>query len=380
MRITQVKAIPVSAGMQNGRNYLFVKVETDDGLYGLGEAGITGKELAVQGAIQHFDEQLRGEDPTRIEHIWQRLFRGNFFKGGQILTAAISAVDLALWDIKGKALGVPVWELLGGKCRDKVACYAHIDGNNPEQLADDAVTKVKEGFRFVRFHIPEEVGQILEPRRAVPQTVDRLAAVRDAVGNDVEICIDFHTRLDPIDAVRLCEATIPYDLFFAEDPVRSENPAAYAFVREHTNVPIAGGEELASKWEFQPLIEGDLIDYVRLDLCIVGGLTEARKIAGWAEAHYQKLAPHNPLGPVSTAACAHLDFASPLFGVQELSRKPGYLPDLFPQQLSFRDGDLLLPDGAGLGIDIDEDAIDDHPFQMTVPIELRRDDGSVTNW
>ena len=379
MKITKIRAIPVNSGIGT-RNYLFVKVETDEGLYGLGEAGITGKELAVEGAIRHFDEQLRGEDPSRIEHIWQRLFRGNFFKGGQILTAAISAVDLALWDIKGKALGVPVWDLLGGKCRDKVVCYAHITGDSPEALAIDAVNKVREGFKFVRFGVPEEPGGILEPRRAVPQTVEMLAAVREAVGNDIEICIDFHTRLDPIDAVRLCDAVAPYDLFFAEDPVRSENPDAYAFVRRHTNVPIAGGEELATKWEFKPLIERDLIDYVRVDLCIVGGLTEARKIAGWAEAHYQKLAPHNPLGPVSTASCAHLDFASPLFGVQELSRKPGYLEDLFPRQLRFEDGYLLLPEGPGLGVDINEEAVADHPFQMPSAHELHMDDGSVTNW
>ncbi len=379
MKISSVRAIPVNSGV-GSRNYLFVKVETDEGLYGLGEAGITGKELAVAGVIQHFDEQLRGEDPRRIEHIWQRLFRGNFFKGGQILTAAISAVDLALWDIKGKALGAPVWDLLGGKCRDKVVCYAHINGNSPEELAVDATSKVRDGFKFVRFGIPEEPGGILEPRRAVPQTVERLAAVREAVGDEIEICIDFHTRLDPIDAVRLCDAAAPYNLFFAEDPVRSENPDAYAFVRQHTNVPIAGGEELATKWEFKPLIERDLIDYVRVDLCIVGGLTEARKIAGWAEAHYQKLAPHNPLGPVSTAACVHLDIASPLFGVQELSRMPGYLADVFPHQLRFEDGYLLLPEGPGLGVEMNEEAIGDHRFQISTPTELRRDDGSVTNW
>ena len=379
MKITRIRAIPVNSGMGT-RNYLIVKVETDEGIYGLGEAGITGKELAVAGAIQHFDEQLRGEDPSRIEHIWQRLFRGNFFKGGQILTAAISAVDLALWDIKGKALGRPVWDLLGGKCREKVVCYAHIIGESPEELAIDAVSKVRDGFRFVRLGIPEEPGGILEPRRAVPQTVEMLAAVREAVGNDIEICVDFHTRFDPIDAVRLCDAVEPYDLFFAEDPVRSENPDAYAFVRRHTNVPIAGGEELATKWEFKPLIERDLIDYVRVDLCIVGGLTEATKIAGWAEAHYQKLAPHNPLGPVSTAACAHLDFASPLFGVQELSREPGYLADLFPQQPPFEDGYLLLPERPGLGVDINEEAVADHPFQMPSTHELRMDDRSVTNW
>ena len=379
MKISNIRAIPINSG-QGSRNYLFVKVETDEGLYGLGEAGITGKELATSGAIQHFDHVLRGEDPMRIEHIWQRLFRGGFFKGGQLVTSAISAIDLALWDIKGKALGVPVWELLGGKCRDKVVCYAHITGDTPESMAADARRAVKQGFRFVRFGVAEGPDGILEPRKAVPRTVELAEAVRDEVGDAIEMCIDFHTRLDPIDAVRLCDALVPFNLYFAEDPVRSENPDAYAFVRQHTNVPIAGGEELATKWEFKPLIERDLIDYVRVDLCIVGGLTEARKIAGWAEAHYQKLAPHNPLGPVSTAACVHLDVASPLFGVQELARIPGYLPDVFPQQLQFDDGYLLPPDAPGLGVDLNEAAVEDHPYQMPSLHDLRMEDGSVTNW
>ncbi len=380
MRITDIRTIPVFAEHRN-INYLITKVETDQGIYGLGESAVTGKERATQGVIEHFREILIGEDPRRIDHLWQRMFRGSFFKAGPILGAAISAIDIALWDIKGKAYGVPVWELLGGKCRDGVVCYPHVSGDSTESLLADADRALGQSYKFVRFGVPGyEMMDVLEPRAAVRKTVEVTQAVRDHVGPEVEICVDFHTRLDPNDAVRLCKGLEPLDIFFAEDPVRSERPDAYAYVRKHTHVPIAGGEELASKWEFQPLIEGDLIDYVRTDLCIVGGFTEARKIAGWAESHYQYLAPHRPMGPISLAACVHLDIASPLVGVQELPEVPGALADVFPQQMTFEDGHLIAPTAPGIGVDIDEEAAANHPFQMTPLNELRRRDGSVTNW
>ena len=379
MKIGDVRCIPL-ASPQRRRNYLIVKVETDEGIYGIGEAGITGKELAVQGVIEHFRPMLIGEDPSRIEFIWQRLYRGGFFKGAQIQTAAISAVDLALWDIRGKALGLPVYELLGGRCRDKAVCYPHVRGETLEEFLADAGRALDEGYKFVRLHAISEDDDVFDPRNTVPQTVEWATALREKVGPKVEILVDFHTRLDPIDAVRLARALEPVEPYFIEDPVRSENPEAYRFVRERTNVPIAGGEELATKWEFRPLIEGDLIDYVRLDLCIVGGLTESKKIAGWAESHYQYLAPHNPLGPVSTAACLHLALSSPLFGVQELPWLPGYMADVFPQQVEYEDGYLLPPEAPGLGVDFDEKAAAEYPFEMAGNPEFRREDGSITNW
>jgi galactonate dehydratase len=386
MRITDVRTIPVFAEHRN-INYLITKVETDKGIYGIGESAVTGKECATRGVIEHFRDVLIGEDPRRIDHLWQRMFRGSFFKAGPILGAAISAIDIALWDIKGKSYGVPVWELLGGKCRDGVICYPHVVGDSIESLLADVDRALGQSYKFVRFGIPgfEISGQrglmgVLEPRQIVRTTIEVTQAVRDHVGPNVEICVDFHTRLDPNEAVRLCKGLEPLEIFFAEDPVRSERPDAYAYVRKHTHVPIAGGEELASKWEFQPLIEGDLIDYIRMDLCIVGGFTEARKIAGWAESHYQYLAPHSPMGPVSLAACVHLDIASPLVGVQELPEVPGAVSDVFPQQMTFEDGHLVAPTLPGIGVDIDEEAAADHPFQARPMNELRRRDGSVTNW
>ncbi len=379
MKIVDIRCIPVHSP-QRGRNYLFVKIETDEGIHGLGEAGITGKELAIQGIIEHFRSMLIGEDPSRIEFIWQRLYRGGFFKGGQILTAAISAVDIALWDIRGKALGQPVYELLGGLCRDRAVCYPHVRGETLPEFLDDADRALGEGYKFVRLHAISEYDNIFDPRNTVPQTTEWATALRERVGPRIEILVDFHTRLDPIDAVRLARALEPAEPYFIEDPVRSENAESYRMVRERTNLPIAGGEELATKWEFRPLIEGDLIDYVRVDLCIVGGLTEAKKIAGWAESHYQYLAPHNPLGPVSTAACLHLDLSSPLFGVQELPWLPGYMPDVFPLQVEYQDGYLLPPTAPGIGVEIDEAAAAEHPFVLSGNPEYRREDGSITNW
>ena len=224
-------------------------------------------------------------------------------------------------------------------------------------------------------------GDRFEPTRAVRHGIEQVRAVREALGDDVEITIDVHTRLDPAASLQFCKAVEPYRLFFVEDPLRSENPASLRLLRQRTTVPIAVGEQFASKWDFRVVIEEDLMDYCRVDLCIAGGITEARKIAGWCETHYISLAPHNPLGPVSTAACLHLCLASPLVGVQELPRVPGtQLADVFPVQVPFSDGHLLPPDRPGLGVELNEEAALAMPFQPVAGVGYRRDDGSYTNW
>ena len=377
MQITDIKPFPIWDG---SRNYFFVKVETDEGIYGVGEAGVTWKELAVCGVIDHLKPWLVGQDASRIEHIWQTLFRGGFFPGGRILSAAISAIDIALWDIRGKALGVPVYDLLGGRVRDKAVCYPHTGGSSTEQLVEHARQLVEEGWKFVRFGVSQE-GEILEPRRAIRYAIAQFSAVREAVGEEIEICLDIHTRLDPMDTIVLCRELEAYHPYFLEDPIRSENPATFHQLRRHIAAPLAAGEQFDSKWAFRELIEQELINYARIDLCLVGGITEARKIAGWCETHYINLAPHNPLGPVSAAACLHLDIASTNFGVQELPRKPGTsMTDVFPVQLEWEDGYLLAPDRPGLGVEFDEDAAQAHAFQMSQGPLLHRDDGAFTNW
>lgn len=381
MKIAAVKPFHIRAE----RPYLFVKIETDEGIYGVGEAGITWREWAVEGAIRHLESLLVGQDPFRTEFLWQQMHRRGFFPAQGILSSAISAVDIALWDIKGKALNQPVYNLIGGLTRDRVVCYPHTAGSSLDELLDSCQQAVGDGWQFVRTSVMStDVANgrsILEPAAATRQTAKTLEAMRAAVGPDIEIVCDAHTRIDMPDAVRLCRMVEDLDLFFMEDPLRSENPASYATLARHTSVPIAAGEQWATKWSFRQAIEEELINYARIDLCIVGGITEALKVARWCETHYIKLALHNPLGPVSTAACLHLDLASDNVGVQECPRIPGTtLPDLFPVQVPFERGHLLIPEGPGLGIEFDESMVARYPCEPGHPPELWRSDGSMTNW
>jgi len=377
MKITDITAYPVWNGR---RNFIFVVVDTDEGLYGVGETGIVNP--AVLGALEHFKSLLVGEDPMRIEHIWQVLYRGGFFPAQRILGSAISAIDIALWDILGKALNVPVYQLLGGKVRDKVVCYPHNVGHEMEiaPLVESCLQTKAEGWKFVRWGLPND-GEILEPRPSILTAIKQFQAMREAVGEEIEIIFDVHTRLDLADAVWLCREVEHFRPFFIEDPLRSENPDSFKTLRPRVHVPIAAGEQFSSKWEFRQLIEEEWIDYARIDLCICGGITESKKIAGWCETHYIKLATHNPLGPVSSAACLQLNLAVANFGVQEQPRKTGtMLIDVVPVQPEWQDGYLLAPERPGLGIEFDREAAKKHPFQMAELPHLYRLDGSLTNW
>jgi galactonate dehydratase len=377
VRITNIEALPVWGGF---RNFLFVVVDTDEGISGVGEAGLTGRELAVMGAIEHFKPLLIGQDARRIEFIWQLLFRGGFFPAERTLSAAISAIDIALWDIKGKALGVPVYELLGGLARDKVVCYPHNVGATIPELVESCLRSKAEGWKFVRWGLPEANG-ILEPSVAVRAAIAQFQAVREAVGDEIELAFDVHTRLDLADAVWLCREVEPFRPYFMEDPLRSESAESFKTLRPRTHVPLAAGEQYSSKWEFRQLIEEEWIDYARIDMCLVGGFSEAKKVAGWCETHYIKVAVHNPIGPVATAAHLQLHLAIPNAGVMELPRRTGTtLADVVPVQPEWRDGYLLPSARPGLGIEFDREAARRTPFRMTELPHLRRLDGSVTNW
>jgi galactonate dehydratase len=382
MKITNIESFAVFNGQ---RNNLFVTVDTDEGISGVGESGLSGRELAVIGAVDHFRPLLIGQDANRIEHIWQTLARGGFFPANRVLGSAISAIDIALWDIQGKARSVPIYQLLGGLVRERLACYPHnqtAGGHSPDidGLVENCLKSKAEGWRYVRWGLPEE-GEILEPRQAVRTALRQMAAVREAVGDDIGICFDVHTRLDLPDAVQLCRESEPLHPFFMEDALRSENPAAYHRLRHQTAVPLAAGEQYANKWEFRELIEDELVDYARIDLCIVGGITEARKIAGWCETHHIKLVTHNPLGPVSSAACVQLNLATSNVAIQEQPRRPGTtMTDVVPVQVPWADGYLLPPTIPGLGVEFDREAARRSPFQMVEPPHLRRADGTFTNW
>jgi galactonate dehydratase len=393
MKITDVKTFLVADPERPSRNYAFVKVYTDSGLTGLGEAGINGKELALQGLIDTYRPVLVGMDPTRIEHIWQTLWRGQFFRGGHIHSAAVAAVDIALWDLRGKALGVPVYDLLGGRTRDYARCYCHVQQDNDAEadwstgianMVERAKQEVAAGWQFVRFGVGESQSArrdgVFEQAEALRWTVDAFGALRDALGPDIEICVDFHQRTTPAYAIQLAKELAPMRPFFIEDPLRAENVAEFALLRSKVDVPIATGEQLASKWEWQPLIEQSLIDYCRVDLCICGGFSEAKKIAGWCETHYIELVPHNPLGPVSTAACLHFDLASPLFAVQELTWRPGILGSVIQTDMRLEGGNLYSGGSPGLGVELDESAVGDLPFSLPGLRIFHRSDGAVSDW
>lgn len=363
----------------------FVKVETDDGQYGIGEGGLKRRGRAIAEVVKGFEPDLIGAEASRIEHLWQTMFRGGFFPGGVVQSAAVSAIDIALWDLKGKSLGVPVYELLGGRTRDRVACYPHIgERDELEKMVANCVKRQEEGWRFARWGMSDPTGDggVFEPIRAVNYGIRQVEAVREACGDEFGICVDVHTRLDPAMAIQFCKGVEPFRPFFIEDPIRSESTRALRLIRQQTSVPLAIGEQWDSKWAFQQVIEEDLMDYCRVDLCLAGGLTEAKKIAGWCETHYIHMAPHNPLGPVSTAACLHLCLSSPLVGVQELPRIPGTsLTDVFPKQVPYEAGHLLVPEGPGLGVEFDEAAFAGlDAFEDKKGNYFLRDDGSYTNW
>ena len=378
MKITGIEPFAIAHG---GQNFIFCVVDTDEGISGIGEAGVKSRSQAVLGAFEHIREQIVGEDASRIEHLWQVMFRGGFFPAGNVVGSALSAIDIALWDIRGKQFGVPTYELLGGKVRDLVVCYPHNRGDDLDTFLEHARQTTAEGWKFVRFHLPDRDG-VLDGRQAVRDGVKWVEAIRAEIGDDIEICLDVHTRLEPSDAIELATALEPYKLFFLEDPVRSENIHTMRRIRQATRIPIAAGEQYAGKWAFQDLIENDLIDYCRVDLCIAGGLTESKKIAGWCETHYIRLATHNPLGPVSSAACLALNLSTPNVGVQEQPTRPGStLTDLFPVQIEWQDGYLLPPTRPGLGIEFDREALRNcEPPRPISSRRLSRADNSFTNW
>ena len=376
MKITDIKTHVVGLD----RNFTFVEVETDAGITGLGEAGITFREDAQLGFIEALKPSLIGQPAGQIEHLWQTMTRCGFFPTTGVGAAAVSAIDIALWDIKAKSFNVPLYELLGGKVRNQVLSYTHIHGMTPETLAADAKVKYDQGWKVIRFQPPHEDG-VFEPRAAIRTTIAQVAAIRNLLGDNVEIILDVHTRLNPNDAIVLCNSLEQYNLLFIEDPVRVENVAVVERLRNATSVPIAIGEQFSSKWEFAPLIENNWFDFCRMDLCVAGGFTEARKIAGMCESHYIPISPHNPLGPVATAACVHLDLATSNFAVQECARPPGtILPELFPTQVLWDGGFLYTQDAPGLGVEFNPDAAKHYPPVKGDAPRLRRDDGSYVNW
>jgi galactonate dehydratase len=381
MEITDVTCHPV----HHGRDLLLVRVETDTGLVGWGESGLTGRERAVTGAVRHFREFLLGRDPRRTGALWQRTYRSQYFEGGRVLTAALSAIDMACHDVHGRHLGVPVYELLGGRHRDYVPGFASAPYPGTPDAIDEVASLVDDGWRAIRvgFHHPEgEDPSVFEPRDSIGPTAAALADLREEIGHDPTIGLDYHHRLTVPQTISFCERLPPGALDFLEEPIRDQNPEAYASLAERVSVPLAVGEEIANKWDFRPYVERGLTDFARVDLGNVGGFTEAMKVAGMCEAHYVDLMPHNPLGPVATAATGHFALAVPNLASQEFrpSLRQFEGGDYFDVGFD-RDGSrLYLSDEPGLGVTVDEDALADATVEFETQPHLRREDGSVQNW
>ena len=383
MKITAIKPYPVWIGI---RNQLIVKVETDEGVFGWGESGLSGREMAVAGALEHYSRFLIGRNAFDIGAIWQETYRSQYFEGGRVLQAAISAVDIALHDIKGKALGVPVYELLGGKQRDKIPTFASC-GDEAED--DVAINRAKElmamGFDAIRFFpVGQSSRDVFEPRESIGPTAKMLNRAREVLGDDVVLGIDYHHRLSVAEAASFCAKLKPGVLDFLEEPIRDETPEAYESLRTMTDIPFAIGEEFASKWQFLPYIERGIHQFNRLDVCNVGGLTEAMKVAGWSEAHYVDLMPHNPLGPVCTAATVHFGAAVANFSWLETrapETKLGFdSSEFFPVQPRLEGAYYPLSDAPGLGVEVNEELVKQQSFKFWEAPHLKRRDGSVTNW
>jgi L-alanine-DL-glutamate epimerase-like enolase superfamily enzyme len=357
LRITEVTSLPVAVGAGYDHAVIIVLVRTDEGLTGIGEASLAGQGRGVLGVLDHFAEVLVGNDPARIEHWWSELVRGAFWSPGQVVMSAVAGIDIALWDLKGKRLGVPVHELLGGPTRERVRVYRHLAGETAEELVDDALRWRERGFTALRFvPLAARAGSAVgdwDPQASIVATIGGTEALRDALGDAVDLILDAHTMFSPAEAAYLGHALEPCRLYFLEDPIRPLNPRSLRHVREHVNLPLATGEQLAHKWEFQPLMEGELIDYLRIDVVHAGGITEAKKILAIGELHGQRSALHHYSSPVNGTACLHVDMAVPNFGIQEwMEAEPLY--DLFPNAPRALGGYVSPPAGHGLGLEFDE--------------------------
>jgi len=378
MKIVDIKTIPVD-------HYLYVTVHTDEGLVGLGESGTWGYLEASQSVIETFKRYLTGQDPLRIEHHWQYLYRWTHFRGAAIM-GALSAIDIALWDIAGKYFGVPCYQLLGGKCRDKVRVYYHVYGETKEELIQRCKEAKHMGFTAVG-HLtpfldePCEISYFKTHANKIQDAVETVGCYREAVGNDVDLCIEIHRRLTPAEAIVLARGIEEFHPFFYEDPILPDSFDAMALVAQNIHIPIATGERLHTIWEFEMLLSRGAVQYVRPDVCLAGGLTHSKKIAALAEAYYVNVVPHNPLSPVSTAACVQLAACIPNFALQEYPKGELEPPksEIVKNPLRVEDGFLIVPDTPGPGIELADDAQERYPYRPREVQTRLHADGSVVD-
>lgn len=382
MKITTLTTYPVPP------RWLFLKVETDEGISGWGEPVIEGRAATVATAVEELSDYLIGQDPRNIEDLWTVLYRGGFYRGGPILMSALAGIDQALWDIKGKALGVAVHELLGGRVRDRIRVYSWIGGDRPSETAAAARVAVDRGFQAVKMNGSEEL-QYVDTWNKVERSIANVAAVRDAVGQSVGIAVDFHGRVHKPMAKVLINELEQFKLMFIEEPVLSENVAGVMDTLRNSPTPIALGERLFSRWDFKDILAGGAVDIIQPDPSHCGGITEARKIAFMAEAYDVALALHCPLGPIALASCLQIDAGCYNAFIQEQSLGIHYnesndLLDYLvdPSVFGYSDGMVAIPPGPGLGIEVNEEYVVEqahvgHRWRSPV---WRHSDGSFAEW
>ncbi len=363
--------------------WLLVKVITDNGIVGVGEAGLHGVPEAAEAAVKRFGSYLVGQDPLRIEHHFQYLYRYSHFRGAAIM-AALSAIDIALWDVAGKHYEAPAYQLLGGKTISKARVYMHVGGASVEDLYASAKAAVDQGFTAVRFtpFVENSSKQYYNMRYSsmLQEAVDRVAAVREAVGNDVDVCVEIHRRLSIPEAIELGREIQQFRPFFYEDPITPDSVESMAEVARNISIPIATGERLQSIWEFRELLQQRAARYVRPDLCLAGGLSQCKKVAAIAESFNVGVIPHNPLTPVSTAACVQLDACIPNFVLQEYTGEDKPPKSLMVKKpLRIEKGYLMVPEGPGIGVEINDEFFAQHKYQarrLDTPVRV---DGSVAD-
>ncbi len=356
----------------------FVKVSTDQGVTGWGEAVLEGRSRTVEQAVKDLTPHLLGQDPRRIQHLWQMMYRGTFYHGGPILTSALSGIDQALWDILGKWLKAPVSQLLGGAVRDRVRVYGHVGGETPAAIAEAARRQVAAGMTALKTSVAGPA-RFLEPPAWLRGEMARFEALRGAIGPGVDFAVDFHGRVQPALALRLVKALEPLEPLFVEEPCLAEDLDEMARIARATHIPIATGERLYTKYAFRDLLAKGAASIVQPDLAHCGGISEGFNIARMAEAHFAGFAPHNPLGPINLAASLNVSATAPNFLAQEqVSLGEGYLR----QPLVLDQGYIEVPRGPGLGVEVDEDRLGEHRYggSWDNPRWFHADDGSVADW
>lgn len=387
MKIADVKAVVVNAKM---RNWVFVKVETDEGIAGWGEASLEWKTRGVIGCIEDFKPFILGLDPTNIEHLYQVMTRHPFFRSGVVGMSAVSGIEMACWDIYGKSLGLPIYKLLGGKVRDKIRMYDHLGGGEMDSLynsmgdadamAEKALSSLADGYRAIKVLVVPRT-ETLQGQSVLKHAATLMETIRRAVGDDVDIMVDFHGRTSPDMAIQYAQVLKPFRPLFIEEPCLPENVLGMARVAQMTDIPIATGERLSTRYQFRELLEKGACAVIQPDLCHCGGLWEARKIAAMAETYYVGIAPHNPLGPIATAATIQFAACTPNFLIQESIRSDvPWRNEVVDHPIIVKDGYTVPSERPGLGVEVNEKEAAKYPFRQEELARYWHEDGAVADW